>query len=117
GGPPASRGGRATPPSAPGAVRTEGPGGGPKLISDDLFMEIADDITVSTEDQQPGAVNINTASVDVLMCLPGISRELAQAIVGYRKSAGFFPNVAWLLKVDGMNRTILKQVFPKVCAR
>jgi len=116
GGSPASRG-RATPANAPGAVRTEGSGGGPKVISDDLLMEIADDLTVSTEDQQPGAVNINTASVDVLMCLPGISRELAQAIVAYRKSAGFFPNVAWLLKVDGMNRTILKQVFPKVCAR
>lgn len=80
-------------------------------------MEIADDVTVSTESDQPGAININTASPDVFACLPGINQELAQAIVSYRKSAGFFPNIAWLLKVDGMNRAIFKQVAPKVCAR
>ena len=45
------------------------------------------------------------------------SAELAQAIVSYRQSAGFFPNIAWLLKVDGMTREIFKQVAPSVCAR
>ena len=29
----------------------------------------------------------------------------------------FFPNVAWLLKVDGMTRDIFKQMVPRVCAR
>ena len=90
---------------------------GPNLISEDLFMEIADDVTTVAGSEQPGAVNINTASVSVLMCLPGITRELAHAIVSHRKSAGFFPNVAWLLKVPGMNREILKQVAPRVTTR
>ena len=80
-------------------------------------MEIADDVTVSSDSEQAGAININTASPEVLACLPGISEELAQAIVSYRKSAGFFPNIAWLLKVDGMNRALFKQVAPKVSAR
>ena len=90
---------------------------GPKLISEQLLMEIADDVTVANDSDQAGAININTASPDVLACLPGISKELAQAIVAYRKSAGFFPNTAHLLKVDGMNRQIFKQVAPKVSAR
>ena len=117
--PPAARGGRAAPQNTQSAART-GTGtqaSGPKLISEELLMEIADDITVSSEDEQPGAVNINTAGVEVLECLPGITRELALAITGYRKSAGFFPNIACLLKVEGLNRTIFKQVAPKVCAR
>ena len=98
-------------------TRTTAQPTGPKLISEDLLMEIADDVTVSTDAEQPGAININTAGPDVLACLPGISPELAQAIIAYRKSAGFFPNIAWLLKVDGMNRTLFKQVAPKVSAR
>jgi len=57
------------------------------------------------------------ASSEVLACLPGVSRELAQTIVAYRRSAGFFPNIAWLLKVDGMSRQIFKQLAPKVSAR
>jgi hypothetical protein len=45
-----------------------------------------------------------------------VDERLAQAIISYRKSAGFFPNIAWLLKVDGMNQQIFKQVAPKVTA-
>jgi len=90
---------------------------GPKVISEELLMDIADDITTSTGGEQPGAVNINTASVDVLSCLPGVTPELAQAIVSYRKSAGFFANVAFLLKVDGMTHDIFRQVSPRVSAR
>jgi competence ComEA-like helix-hairpin-helix protein len=103
--------------TAPAPSRPAAQPSGPKLINEDLFMEIADDVTASSDEEQPGAININTANVEVLACLPGISRELAQAIVSYRKSAGFFPNIAWLLKVDGMNREIFKQVAPKVTAR
>ena len=91
---------------------------GPKLVSEDLLIEIADDVTAGDSNQsQAGAININTASPAVLECLPGLSKELAQAIVSHRKSAGFFPNIAGLLKVPGMNREIFKQVAPKVSAR
>jgi DNA uptake protein ComE-like DNA-binding protein len=90
---------------------------GPKLISEDLLMEIADDVTVADEQDQPGAININTASPAVLACLPGLTPELAQAIVSYRQSAGFLPNIAWLLKVPGLDRQIFKQIAPRVSAR
>jgi competence ComEA-like helix-hairpin-helix protein len=62
-------------------------------------------------------VNINTASLDVLACLPGISRELAQAIISYRTSGGFFPNTACLLKVPGLTTDIFKQVAARVSVR
>ena len=80
-------------------------------------MDIADDLTAGSGQEPPGAINLNTASAEVLACLPGLSQELAHAIVSYRKSAGFFPNIAWLLKVDGMNQQIFKQVAAKVTAR
>lgn len=89
---------------------------GPRVIDENLLMDIADDLTVSSGDQA-GAININTASLDVLATLPGVSRELAQAIISYRQSAGFFPNIAHLLRVQGMTRDIFKQVAPLVTAR
>ena len=89
---------------------------GPKVISQDLLMDIADELTVADGDLK-GAVNINTASLDVLSCLPGVTRDLAQAIISYRQSAGFFPNVSYLLKVDGMTRDIFKQLAPRVSVR
>ena len=91
--------------------------GGPRVISEDLFIEIADKLSNETVEEQPGLVNINSAGVTVLACLPGINSDLAQAIIGYRASNGFFPNIAHLLRVPGFTREIFKQVAGRVTAR
>jgi competence ComEA-like helix-hairpin-helix protein len=87
------------------------------VIDEDLFQDIADDVTVDSGRDRSGVININTAGVDVLCCVPGIDRPLAQAIVSYRQSSGYFANIAGLLKVPGMTRQLFKQVAPLVDAR
>jgi DNA uptake protein ComE-like DNA-binding protein len=108
-----------TPPrsNVPGFAPAVQPASGEKLISETLLMDIADDLTAQSGREQAGAVNINTAGAAVLACLPGVSQELAQAMIAQRQSAGFYPNIAHLLKVTGMTREIFKQLAPKVCAR
>jgi competence ComEA-like helix-hairpin-helix protein len=103
--------------NAPASGALPGAGSGGKMVSEDLFMDIADDVTADSNQNQAGSININTAGVDVLRCIPGVDRELAQAIVSYRQSSGYFPNIAWLLKVPGFTPEILKQVAPLVSAR
>jgi type II secretory pathway component PulK len=90
---------------------------GPTVISEDLLLDIADDLTTDTGPDLPGVINVNTAGLDVLACLPGVDRELAQAMISFRQSNGFLPNIAWLLKVPGLTRDIFKQVAPLVSAR
>jgi len=113
-------------PGSPGSPRSNPSGqpgpmpgnpSGPKVIDENLLLDIADDLTTDSNSDQPGLVNINTAGREVLVCLPGVDRELAQAIISYRQSAGFFPSIAWLLKVPGMNPQTFKQLAPKVTAR
>jgi competence ComEA-like helix-hairpin-helix protein len=107
----------APPPNAQSPNSSPSAPTGPKVISEELLMEIADDLTVQTEASLAGVVNINTASLEVLACLPGVNRDLARAIISYRTSSGFFPNTACLLKVPGMTRDIFKQVAARVSAR
>ena len=90
---------------------------GEKLISQSLLMDIADDVTADSGREQTGPVNINTASLAVLACLPGIDEKLAQAIINYRQSSGYFANIAWLLKVPGVTQQIFKQAAPRITAR
>ncbi len=111
-------------PRPPGSGQSPAPGNppaanpsGPRVVSEDLFLDIADDVTTESGRDLTGLVNLNTASLDVLACLPGLDRDLAQAIIAYRQSAGFFPNVAWLLRVPGMTRQIFSQLAPRVTAR
>jgi competence ComEA-like helix-hairpin-helix protein len=105
------------PAGAPGSGTPGSGATGRKVISEDLLMDIADDVTVDSGQSLPGAININTASLDVLASLPGVDRDLAQAIINYRKSSGYFPNTAWLLKVPGFSQNLLRQVAPLVSAR
>lgn len=90
---------------------------GNHVVSENLFMDIADDVTVATDQSLTGAININTAGLDVLVCLPGVTREIAQAIISQRQSNGFFANPGELLKVPDLTRDILKQIAPLVTAR
>jgi len=108
----ANPGPRPAPANAPAANPS-----GPKVISDSLLMEMADDLTTQSGEELAGVVNINTASLEVLACLPGLSRELAQAIISLRQSSGFFANIASLLRVPGMTLDSFKQVAPRVTAR
>ena len=89
---------------------------GSQVVNEDLFMDIADDVTTDNNTLS-GAINVNTASLDVLACLPDVSRELAQAIISQRQSGGFFASTAELLKVPGMTRDIFKGIAPLVTAR
>jgi competence ComEA-like helix-hairpin-helix protein len=90
---------------------------GATVISQDLLEQIADEVTIEGQTDLPGMININTASLKVLTCLPGVDQRLAQAIINYRSSTGYFANVAGLLKVDGMTRAIFKQIAPLVTTR
>jgi len=107
------------PPGRPVMAPAQGapPPAGPRVVREDVLMALADDLTTVEGSVLPGAINLNTASEVVLSCLPGVGRELARSIVAYRSSAGFFPNIAWLLKVDGMDRERFKQLAPRVSAR
>lgn len=109
--------------STPGSPPTPGPStpnptpSGPPLIDETLLMDIAGDLTISDQEQLNGVVNLNTAGVEVLALLPGMTRELAQATVSYRRSSGAFPNEAALLQVPGISRDIFRQVAPRVVVR
>ena len=48
------------------------------------FSQIADKLTTSSETTLPGLVNVNTASKEVLMCLPGLEEKDVDDLMAYR---------------------------------
>lgn len=59
-----------------------------------------------------GAININTATKDELVALPGIGPAKAQAIVDHRKAHGPFKTVEDLKDVKGIGAKRFEQLKP-----
>ncbi len=60
-----------------------------------------------------GTVNLNTASVEQLIQLPGIGQKKAEAIVAYRQ-AHPFKDVSELLEVKGIGPKLLEKLQPSI---
>ena len=64
------------------------------------FAEIASDITATTESFRDGLINVNTASEQVLACIPGVGTEKAGSLVAYRQAnRGKLGSIAWVAEV------------------
>ena len=65
----------------------------------DEFTQLADRLTTSDEETLPGLVNVNTASKEVLLCLPGLEEQDAEAMLSYREGNEDLDSIAWVTKV------------------
>ena len=71
-----------------------------QLMTADEFARIEPSITASTGNFVDGRVNVNTASVEVLTCVPGIGADKAQSLVAYRQSnPDKLHSIAWVADV------------------
>jgi competence protein ComEA len=93
----------AGPKALPGAAAPRPPAGG-------------DDDSVAPRGKKAvtGKLNLNTASVDQLMMLPGVGPSKAERVVAWRGKHGPFKRVQDLRKVKGFGYKTLKKLEPNL---
>ncbi len=64
--------------------------------------------------QTAGKINVNQATLGDMTKLPGMSEDLAKAILQYRTSNGPFKTTDDLLKVPGMTKETVDAISPKI---
>jgi DNA uptake protein ComE-like DNA-binding protein len=70
-------------------------------MAPDEFSKVEDSLTVSNEEYLEGLVNINTASPEVLSCIPGIGEAESGELVSVRtdKSLEDIESILWITEV------------------
>ena len=63
-----------------------------------------------SNNKQPGKININTASVEDLMTLPGVGESKAKSIVEYRKAHGKFGSIEDIMNVSGIKEAMYEKI-------
>ncbi len=93
-----------------------------KVFSLERVGQIIDYFTVNSSSNSssgapaPGLVNINTAGREVLMTLPDMTPEMADAIVQEREVQPY-TSAGMIASVPGMTEAIFKKVYPLVMSR
>ena len=78
-------------------------------------------VLASPQGQEPAAVqkatiNLNTATIDQLMTLPGIGQKTAERILEYRAKSGGFKKIEELMNVKGIGEKSFLKIKPLVSA-
>lgn len=81
-----------------------------------LILKENDDTVVSHYDSE-GKLNINVATKDELMQLPGIGKSRAEAITEYREQNGLFASIEDLKHVSGIKDNLFGQICEKICVQ
>lgn len=85
------------------------------IVSLDPFTGNKPSPTISAnETATPGKININKASANELMLLPGIGSVKATAIIEFRETYGDFRQIEELLYLDGFSNTLLETLRPYI---
>ena len=71
---------------------------------------INDQVTDTITNNQNSLININTASKDLLLTIPGIGEAKAKAIINYRETHGKFQNIEEIQNVDGIGSKLYEEI-------
>lgn len=70
---------------------------------------------IATMEIEP--LNINTASVDELSALPGLSKKQAQSIIDYREENGMFESAEDITSIKGISENTYRKIACYITAK
>jgi len=60
--------------------------------------------------EEDNKINLNSATVEELVKIPGLNKELAEKIIAAREENGEFIDMEELLEIDGIDMKLLRQL-------
>lgn len=86
-----------------------------KILKDEtqLYIPTVDEASqekIQKQSEEDGKVNINTASRDELMTLPGVGEAKADSIIEYREANGEFRTIEAIMQISGIKEGLFNKI-------
>ena len=75
----------------------------------------AEEMQLAADEKNSGLVNINKASKEQLMTLPGIGESRAEQIIQYRETNGPFCDIGDIMKISGIKEAAFTKIKEYIC--
>ena len=85
-------------------------------VTDGMMIRIPVEGETVAEAAEPsdGRINLNTATAEELMTLPGIGTSKAESIIAYREEHGAFGDITELMQIPGIKQGVFSKLKEKV---
>ena len=92
------------------------------ILSDgqQVYVPTKEEVLADRKSEEEAAlqlIDINTASKEVLMTLPGIGESRALDIISYREKEGAFRSVTDVMKVSGIKQSVFDRFCDMICVK
>ena len=85
-----------------------------QAVSEQIFNNIRDRISITGDEEEGGLVNINTADVNQLQTLDGVDEGIANRIIDHRNTQGNFQNVDAIKDVSLITTDEFKAIVDRI---
>lgn len=82
----------------------------PNIENDGCINDKIEDTISNKPDNNNGLININSATLEELMTIPGIGKQKAEAIVKYRQENGNFNSIEDIKNVSGIGNSLYESI-------
>ncbi len=85
-------------------------------VTDGMMIRIpvVGEAVAEAEEPSDGRINLNTATAEQLMTLPGIGSSKAESIIAYREEHGAFKDIKELMQIPGIKEGVFSKLKEKV---
>ncbi len=85
-------------------------------VTDGMMIRIpvVGETVAEAEEPADGRINLNTATAEQLMTLPGIGSSKAESIIAYREEHGAFKDITELMQIPGIKEGVFSKLKEKV---
>ena len=85
-----------------------------KGVTEGSLPDTGGAVLSETDAADQGKINLNTASTEDLMSLPGIGQAKAEAIISYREQQGGFGAIEEIMQISGIKEAVFSKIKDRI---